>query len=263
MSRDISRDMDDAFPHLHAPGDGYVFIVTYGRSGSTLLQSLLNSIEGFCIRGENNNMLLHLARAWQAVATAEPMRGARKGGTPTAPDHPWYGAEAVDPDALGRGLAEGFVRDVLRLPPGTRRAGFKEIRFHRRPDQVDLLLEFITRFFPGARFVFNTRDHAATGRSGWWATMDPAAVRRELEGAEAVFARMRQRLGPRALALHYDDYAGRPRALEPLFDFLGEPFDAARVAAVMDRRLTHSGTAETAAETETAENAAPGRNREG
>ena len=35
------------------PKDGFVFVVTYGRSGSTLLQTVLQSIDGYFIRGEN------------------------------------------------------------------------------------------------------------------------------------------------------------------------------------------------------------------
>ncbi len=41
-------------------GLGYLFIVTYGRSGSTLLQGILNSIPGYLIRGENRAALFHL-----------------------------------------------------------------------------------------------------------------------------------------------------------------------------------------------------------
>src|SRR5688572_1085508 len=52
---------DDAVSSLPA-GDrsddthqlGHLFIVTYGRSGSTLLQGVLNSIPGYLIRGEND-----------------------------------------------------------------------------------------------------------------------------------------------------------------------------------------------------------------
>jgi len=229
-------------PQLHAPEDGYVFIVTYGRSGSTLLQNLLNSIPGYCIRGENNNTLYHMARAWDAVSGSEQMRGQRRSGQPTTREHPWYGAELVDPDPLGRDLAATFLRDVLRPPPDARVAGFKEIRFHLAGAHAGAYLDFILRFFPKARFIFNTRDHAAVARSGWWASMDPAAVKYELERAETVFSRMRDQLGDRALALHYDDYVGKPLALKPLFDFLGEPFDADRVGQVIERRLTHSGT---------------------
>ena len=242
MAPQYGTIMPDSLQALDTPRDGYVFIVTYGRSGSTLLQMVLNSIPGYCVRGENANALFHLAQAWAAIETAEPMRGARTSGAPTGPDNPWFGAEATDPDRFGRALADLFVRDVLRLPPETRVGGFKEIRFHMAGAEVETYLDFVTRFFPNPRFVFNTRDHAATARSGWWAQLDPGAVKAELAAAERVFDRMRAQLGDAALALHYDDYADDPEALRPLFDFLGEPFERGRVAAVASRRLSHTGT---------------------
>ena len=42
-----------------APVD-HVFVMTYGRSGSTLLMGLLNSIPGYLIRGENRHAMRHL-----------------------------------------------------------------------------------------------------------------------------------------------------------------------------------------------------------
>jgi len=153
-------------PFLDGPTDGYVFIITYGRSGSTLLQNVLNAIPGYCIRGENNNALFHMARAWDAVAHCEAIQG-EKG--PTGRSHPWFGAELLDADVLGRGLAETFVRDVLQPEPGARVSGFKEIRFHLTGAHVDSYLDFILRFFPKARFVFNTRSHDGVAKSGWWA----------------------------------------------------------------------------------------------
>src|SRR6056297_391020 len=44
-----------------------VFVVTYGRSGSTLVQNLLNGLPGACVRGENENLLAPLVRAWDIV----------------------------------------------------------------------------------------------------------------------------------------------------------------------------------------------------
>lgn len=229
------------YPRLYQPEGGYLFLVTWGRSGSTLLQNLLNSIDGYCIRGENNNVLADLARAWVAVAEAEPMRGRRQSGQPSGPDHPWYGAELVAPEKLGLALANVFARDVLNLPPGTRVGGFKEIRYHLAQPEPMKLIRFMAEFFPKARFLVNTRSHAATMKSGWWATMPPETVERQLRGAEALFDRIAREFPDRTLRLHYEDYVGQPEALRPLHDFLGEPFDAARVAAVMDNRLTHSG----------------------
>lgn len=236
-----AANLAQRYPRLYQPAGGYVFVITWGRSGSTLLQNLLNDIPGYCIRGENSNMLADLARAWANVAESDPMRGLRLAGQPTHPGHPWYGAEAVSPDHLGHILANVFARDILNLPEGTRVAGFKEIRYHTVAPRPMLPIQFMARFFPKARFILNTRSHAGTMQSGWWATMKPETVARELRSAEALFDRIAAEYPDRSLRLHYDDYAGRPETLRPLYDFLSEPFDAARVAAVMGERLKHSG----------------------
>jgi hypothetical protein len=232
----------NACPHLNRPRDGYVFIVTYGRSGSTLLQSVLNGIPGYCIRGENNNALVPLVASWRALIESEPLGGWRKAAIVSPPDDPHYGAELIRPSAYGRALADLFVRDILNLPDETRVGGFKEIRFFVDPAMFRPTMRFLHEFFPRARIVFNTRDHAAVARSGWWARMDPARVSAQLKGAETLFDSYLDAHPDRAIRLCYDDYNGNPEGLRPLFDFLGEPFDAGRVAARLAQRLTHPGT---------------------
>ena len=55
----------------------YIFIVTYAKSGSTLLQSLINAAPGVDIKGENTNALYHLYKSYASLAlTAE--RGSEK-----------------------------------------------------------------------------------------------------------------------------------------------------------------------------------------
>ncbi|MBU2963469.1 sulfotransferase [Citreicella sp. C3M06] len=223
----------------HPPG-GYVFIVTYGRSGSTLLQNILNAIPGYQIRGENNHAIQPLAQSWAAVNSSEPMRGARKAGVPTPPEDPFYGAEKIDPDTWGQALADTFVREVLHPDPGTRVSGFKEIRFHLRPGLFAPTLHFIRRFLPQSRFVFNTRDHAAVGRSGWWAKMDPEAVRKELETAEKLFAAYATKHPRVCHRVHYDTYVSAPETLKALFDFLGEEMKPDVIERVLGTPLDHA-----------------------
>lgn len=231
--------MDDRFPNLSAVSEGFVFVVTYGRSGSTLLQNVLNTIPGYCIRGENANTLAHLAKAWHTVETEEVLRGARRNGVETPPSHPWYGAELVRPFSYGKSMAEVFTREVLHLPKGVRVGGFKEIRFHTQPTLFRPCMQFIRTFFPGARFVFNTRNHAAVAKSGWWADMHEARVYQTLKEAESLFQDWIASYPDICLKTHYDDYNGKPEALRPLFDFLGEEFDLARVSQVLQTRLNH------------------------
>jgi sulfotransferase family protein len=227
------------YKHLNMPKDGFVFIVTYGRSGSTLLQNLINSIDGYQIRGENNNMLFHMARAWMAVNGSEEMRGMRFSGKTSDQTHPWFGAECVDPDALGAQLANTFTRAILQPAKNTRVSGFKEIRFHTNKAYFDRFLNFIHQFFPKSRFIFNTRDHDAVAKSGWWAKQDPAHVKQVLGEAESLFDAYAKQYPDRVYQLHYDEYVGRPDKLRPLFKFLGEPFDRDMVETVMATRLDH------------------------
>ncbi|MBJ3764357.1 sulfotransferase [Maribius pontilimi] len=229
------------FPHLHAPDGGYVFVVTYGRSGSTLIQSLLNTLPGYCIRGENAGTLRHLHAAHAVLMSNDAFSGFNRQGHETAPTVPWYGAERVDTARYATALADTFVREVLTLPPGTRVAGFKEIRHHRDAGNVVDYLHFLTDTFPKARIVFNTRDHGAVARSGWWRTMPSGDVARILAEMESDFAAFAARAPARCVTLRYDDYCADPDALRALFDLLDEPFDADLVARVLERKLVHKG----------------------
>lgn len=219
--------------------EGFVFVVTYGRSGSTLVQNLLNAIPGYCIRGENNNALAFLARAWRSLQSSRNIRNHIASARPTTAEEPWYGAEAIQSKPFGKALATGFVRHVLVPPPGTRVAGFKEIRWGNDGAPVEVVVDFARRFFPNARFVFNTRDHEQVLRSGWWAEKDPDEVRTRLTRLEEQFDACQARYPDRAIRIHYNDYVADHQALRPLFDFLGETYDADTVARVMARPLMH------------------------
>ncbi|MDE4276632.1 sulfotransferase [Phaeobacter gallaeciensis] len=222
--------------------DRTVFVITYGRSGSTLLQNMINALPGHVLRGENANLLAPLVRAWQQLRLFYPEQVERMkiaGPLPSGPHQPWYGYEAIDVDRLGRDLASVFLGDVLRPDADTRVIGFKEIRWHEEPDLFVPMLEFLQRYMPQARFIFNTRNHAEVCRSGWWKTMDPAEVTAQLEGAEALYAGWQAAHPGSCLALHYNDYVSSPEAWRPLFDFLDHPFDAELVEATLARKLMH------------------------
>ena len=231
--------MAEAAQRLNGMAEGYVFVVTYGRSGSTLLQNVLNSIPGYCIRGENADALGMLAKSWHVMETEEAIRGARNSGKTTGPDQPWYGAELVNPPLYGQSLARVFNREVLNLPKGTRVGGFKEIRFGRTAGQFFPSMQFLRRFFPQAKFVFNTREHASVAKSGWWADMPAEKVKTTLTDTEVLFDKWMETCPKLCLKLHYDDYSGKPEAMRRLFDFLGEEFDLGAVSKVMERKLTH------------------------
>jgi hypothetical protein len=240
-------DEDKEFSFLRRPTEGYVFLVTYGRSGSTLTQNLLNAIPGYCIRGENGNSAYHLCR------TIHEMRGevnfrlrqdqlAGKGvSVPELgqPIDPWYGSELIDLDRYAKRLFNVFTREILNLPPRCRVGGFKEIRYLYDTGFLPHQLELMQEIFPRARILFLTRAHEEVANSSWWRGHDKAALLPQLARADAAFKAYAESHED-CFQLDYAAYARGPEALRPLYDFLGEEMDVAAVREILGRQLSHA-----------------------
>lgn len=232
--------------------EAHVFIVTYGRSGSTLTQSLLNTLPGYQIRGENGNLAWYLARACDLVRHHE-MFALRRRDAALPPERrsdylaplvgqphdPWAGAELVDPDALRRGLMDVFSREVLRPGPGCRVSGFKEIRFHEDPDFFATYLDVLRDSFPRTRFLFQTRDRDAVARSGWWAQQPRHEVIAQLRGAEHLFPDYAATHPAECFTIRYERYAEGADYVAEILDFLGERMERDAIEAALARSLSH------------------------
>ncbi|SDW62296.1 sulfotransferase [Thiocapsa roseopersicina] len=212
----------------------YLCIVTYGRSGSTLIQAILNAIDGYCIRGENNLALLPLF--WSAIRLADAKVTYSENSQ--CGNHPWHGIGDVDPERYTRRLIETFRDEVLRPPQGCRVVGFKEIRFFE-VENLASFLDFIRTELHPCKLIFNTRDADAVARSAWHADGDPAPIVSMVHRLDQVFHAYRSEHPDDCFVLEYDAYKNDPMALEPLFSFLGEPFDVQAVSNVLMHRLNH------------------------
>lgn len=212
----------------------YVFIVTYGRSGSTLLQGILNSIPGYLIRGENGQVLRQLYE-FDNRAREERQRRRRwlrgKDEHDHLPvTHPFHGIDRYPHGSVYRDLRRLFVDNVLGPAEDTRVVGFKEVRWIA-PDTPEFVA-WLRRLFPGLRLVVNTRNLDDVSRSGWWGEADDS--RERLEQIDAMLRDLAVELGDDAFHVHYDDYVADPSTLADLFSWLGEDFDLERVRAVLD-----------------------------
>ena len=210
------------------PDLGYVFVMTYGRSGSTLVQGLLNSIPGYLIRGENSAALNHLY-AFHQTLLDESHRGNLVNRRKVT--HPFYGMPDFPPEASLAGIRRLVLDTVLRPEPDTRVTGFKEIRWYH--EDLAEYVDFLGQVFPGARFVVNTRNQADVLKSKWWAKKDNSAY---LAGIERRILSVAAGLGDAAYRVHYDDYVADPAVLRGLFDWLGEEFDSERVRVTLGTR---------------------------
>lgn len=211
----------------------HLFVVTYGRSGSTLLQGILNTIPGYLIRGENGGVVSYA----KALVDQTSSVGRAYSSIAKEPSDPWYGIADIKRDALVASLGALIIRDIVRPGPDHRCTGFKEIRYgpDRAPD-LGVFLDFMEELFPNAGFIFNERNVAATARSGFW-TNHPDALHylaQFLDRMRIVYDRGRSNYH----WVNYDEYHDSPDALRTLFDFLGEEWDVERLQQQMTK--THS-----------------------
>ena len=212
--------------------DGYVFVFTYGRSGSTLLMGLLNSIPGFCIRGENNNAIYSLYEFSRRIAEAK-VRSLKNS---ERPGHPWFGLNLVDEAALQTAQRDFFVNNVLRPESHHRIAGFKEIRFSERevPDFAGYI-DYIRTTFAPCKIIFNHRKLDDVARSSWWANM-PEALDRITVMDERFWSIPADQ---DTFHFSYDSLCADPLYAGELMAFLGVPHDPAAVSAVLDVRHSY------------------------
>lgn len=203
-----------------------VFVMTYGRSGSTLLTGILNSIPGWLIRGENRHAMRHLYDFHRSGLVERDRVNAAKAAQTT---HPWFGIQDFDEEASLDGIRALAMSTLLRPEPDTRVTGFKEIRWY--DEDLAEYVDFLRAVFPGARFVVNTRDLTDVHTSAFWGQYDDALER--LTRIEQQILAVADDLGEAAYRLHYDDYRGNPAALRPFFEWLGETFDEEALRATM------------------------------
>jgi hypothetical protein len=223
-----------------APSLRYLTVVTYGRTGSTALQSALNALPGVLVRGENYGAFRGLHDYVQALSeTADRHHSGR-------PTHPWFGSAKLDVDTVVSGLRDQVLATVLRPSRTTRWVGFKEVRYEPGHfADYDLLLEyllFLDKLFPGIVYLMNVRSPELAAQSGWWPEHgDAAAVLKVTrERLERAVRDLTAALGPqRAILLDYDAWARRPEELMAGLSGLGLPRDDAAVREALATRLPH------------------------
>ncbi len=204
---------------------GSILIVTYGRSGSTLLQGVLNSIEGVRVIGENFEFCFHLYQTWKSLARAK-----QKTDYPhnkNTPQNPWYGANELQPERFLSGIMP-LVREQLMGAQchADQKVvyGFKEIRYINHLDELDEYLDFLCRILPNPAFIFNIRTHADVMRSGWWKHTNPIKTKATLEKADQAFSAYSEQHS-NAFLIRYEDVVKGYDGLQPLMQFLGAEVD--------------------------------------
>lgn len=224
-------DNPSQFPTLK----GTAMIITYGRSGSTLLQTAMNEFDNVCMRGENYLAAAPLYESWRRVIAAQVDQSEKY----SKSGQPWYGADKFDGEQYGKDLVAAFISNILQPEPGTEWIGFKEIRYNNMGNAFEGFIDFAFRFFPNLRIIFNLRDWDSVCASGWFAKQDPDVVRKMLATIEGRFAAAAARYPDRSLTVQYEKLISSPEEYKKVADLLDVPFDLEKMKSILANKLSH------------------------
>jgi len=207
----------------------FILVLTYSRSGSTLLQGILNSIDGVLVRGENATALTPIHSSYLRAQTAR----AGFGQGSASPTSAWFGAADIQVEEFGRALGRAFVEHVLRPQQDTRMIGYKEIRHILEMSDEELMafMAFVRSVFGRSGFIINTRSIQSVITSAERAKH--GVTPEQLIAADQRLRVLADSGAPDIFHVHYDDYVADPDKLQPLFEFLGAPYRPDRLRRVL------------------------------
>ena len=192
---------------VHSPR--FVIVLGQGRSGSTLILRLLNSVPAVRISGENLRAFDHLRHFADSYRQADRHRHSD-----------FYKLAWAAPCTHEQILGRLRQMVIATHGPGDL-IGFKEIRYGRESyEEFAADLDWLRGLLPGVRFVLNTRDTESCLHSEWWAK-DPAASRILLDRVYDNFRRYYQQNRDCCYWMPYARLRHGDAVLRRMFDFLG------------------------------------------
>jgi hypothetical protein len=228
------------------PTPRFVFVVTYGRSGSTLTQGMLNTLPRTLVRGENNLYLLPVFRAYNGLETFK-----NKFGGPGAAkaSSAFYGLREVDLDAFAASVRQLVQQQLLGdvAVSNVDRLGFKEVLWHRiKPKEWSDFFGFMDLAFDEPLYVLNRRDVAMTSTSGFWQKKEPGVAEQQISRVRRLQDFLRDSRADRCVdtqfeAMTSDDRAVAAEQLRRLAEFVTGSCDDDLLAALFATRETGHG----------------------
>lgn len=220
-----------------ARGRQPIFLIGQPRSGTTLLQRLINSTGNALLCGEHLGLLRGVAQSYmeffhhprlrslirhQNLGVARAARAVQKLRDPRL-----FSAlvNGLDMEYV-LGVYRCFVRSVGNPCNVCTRWGFKEILYCTGRDFVVPMLRGL---FPDAQFVFTVREPLKQVKSvvhaGWWHHTVEQAANLWVDQARAMLQYCHE-MPKSAMLVRYEDLICRDElAVRELFGWLGLPFD--------------------------------------
>lgn len=230
--------------------DKSLFIISQGRSGSTLLLRLLNSIDGYHICGENHNAMGNLAEFYFSLLQSEKHIPQVNGRFKTYSElsefsksnrlmnqaysgYEWY--NVFDKDSI-LASCQGIAIAMFNPSNSHKVWGFKEIRFGIKVSYKKFKrdLDFLRLLSHESKIIFLTRDIEQLLKSAWWAEC-PEESRELLTRQKQKFKRYYTQNLDSCYWIQYSDLISRSQNLLEMYEFIEEDFHLATYQKILER----------------------------
>ena len=222
----------------------WIFIVTYARSGSTLLQGLLNTSSDIHVTGENGNFLYKIYEAWDAIERHKVIAGRNVKRTSV---HPFYGIDWMSSEIFDRHI-RALARELIMASCPKEKTplslGFKEIRYPYVDDLKGYLL-FLAKCFDSSTFIFLTRALHDVSNSVLFDNLtdsERAALVESFARFERDCIQVAKKLS-NSIFLDYNDLVSDQSALVSKLNECGIKLDEDAVAAALEIPHSYATTA--------------------
>ena len=220
----------------------HLIVIAIGRSGSTLLNGVLNSCSSVLMRGENQLFLNHLTQAYLGVKRSVALDTS---GKPTGPHfgasefnlYEWLRVQESATNALLLGSKDRSALKIL---------GFKEIRYiELSSDELVDNLCFLEALFPGYKIIYHHRNFNQIANSEWWREFEESGlVSKFREFEEFTLSYLTSNFSDRFLVTNFEVLLEDPTdTINQLTNFLGVDFNIDHVLQVLSEKHSYkSGT---------------------
>jgi hypothetical protein len=227
-------------PYGMKPRKKSIYIVTYGRSGSTLLMKYICRLPGCDIQGENFLFLLPLMSAEERLRRAEAVRSRNT----TSYDNPWYGSQNISSKRWRRDVLHLLFNQLYPSKPIPKTIGFKEIRWYRSigPDKFNQSLNWLGELRKPFGIIFLFRNLDNVMQSGWWVDLSPdrkLEERQKLEKFEELSVAYAERYNDSSLIISYEEFISDQAIAESICEFIGVKFSERIWRETLSQVLSH------------------------
>ena len=211
--------------------DKTIFIVGYGRTGSTLLKNIISTIPNCHISGENGNALYHL---FSSVRTIENWQKTLKPTKLFLEDAAWANLDKINVTEYKKELWTIFVNKILLPKVDTKIVGFKEIRAFHDTANFNNYMNFLLSIDLNSKILFSTRNNEDVMKSGWWKTR-PNKEKILIQYNE-IINNYNSKNPENTYICHHNTYVNNFQETKKIFDFLSEKMDYDKIDKVIKKK---------------------------